>query len=136
MNELSKAELLNLLSTSSYEETAVTATVQSYLRHAGDLDKVVIDIAAPPDQFGVGSFLKSLVDETFEALLGKDELIDRLEEARRSFSGAVATSVLAGAGVIAGATGLTISASTIVFLYLLPIGVRAAYREWELNTKK
>lgn len=116
----------------------VARVLDIVLAHGGDLSLTLSDLFAEPSQFGTGGrLLDNLVDQTFEALLGDEELVDRLEQVRRKLLGS-ASLVIAGTGGvgaaalwISSATGLQVVAAAVVFLYLLPIGVRAAFETWK-----
>jgi hypothetical protein len=114
------------------QDPEVARAVERVRIHGGDLSLALADLTGEQAQFGAMSrFLERLVDQTFEALVGKDEIIDRLEEQRRSLLGNVAVALSVGAGIVGTATGLQAAIATIVFLYLIPIGVRAAYEAWK-----
>lgn len=130
MNEYSKGNLLALIAEFRPDDDELLAVTQSFVANKGDLEKVLNEIAKIEPQYGTKKFLENIVDETFNALIGKDEIIDRLERARRTFAGNVATNLALGAGLICGATGLKLPIAAAVFLYLIPIGVRAAFKAW------
>ena len=75
------------------ERSDVTLALQRIVARGGDLALVLNDLAAsPPEFFGSGSrFLEALVDHTFEALPGNEELIEKMEAQRRSVIGSVVT---------------------------------------------
>ena len=109
----------------------VAAALDRVVVCEGDLTQALADLAGTPEQFGpVTDFLERLVDQTFAALLGKEELVEQLETHRKSVVGKAVTGIGVGAGIISGVTGLQVVFATIVFLYLVPIGVRAAYDTW------
>ena len=112
-------------------DPAVGEAMAQVVRNDGDLSRALNALAGEQAQFGkMDGFLDRLVEQTFEALLGKDELIEKLETQRRSVVGKVVAGIGVGATLISAASGLQITFAAIVFLYLVPIGVRAAFDQW------
>lgn len=112
----------------------VSRALAQVLEHGGDLGLALIGLVPErAEYFGPGKrFLQALVDQTFDALLGEEELIERLEAQRRSVLGqVVAGGVTVAATLISTVSGLQVAAAAVVFLYLVPIGVRAAYDTWK-----
>ena len=112
-------------------DPAVAEAMMQVVSSGGDLSTALNALAGENTQFGrMDGLLDKLVDQTFQALLGKNELVEQLETQRRSVVGKVVAGIGVGAGLISAASGLQIAFAAIVFLYLVPIGVRTAYDQW------
>jgi hypothetical protein len=114
------------------DDEAVVTAMEALLAHNGDAEMALRDLGGAPEFFGRGRFMEALVDQTFQALLGKEELIERLEAQRRSVAGnVVAGGITAAATLLSTASGIQVAIAAVVFLYLIPIGVRAAFDTWK-----
>jgi hypothetical protein len=120
------------------EDPEVRRALERVLAHGGDIRAALADLSPAQAQFyGPGArYLESLVTETCKALTGEGEIVAKLEEQRRTLLGNTAVGVGIGAGLVSSTTGLPLAIGTLVFLYLLPIGIRAGCGAWESRSSR
>lgn len=111
----------------------VRRALERVLVHGGDVNAALGDLTPGQAEFyGPGArYLESLVSETCKALTGEGELVANLEDQRRNLLNNAAVGLGIGAGLISSTTGLPLAVGTLVFLYLLPIGIRSGCGAWE-----
>lgn len=93
--------------------------------HGGDLAHALADLVPTTARFGPGTLLDRLKTEACAALLGEKDLIPRLEDLRNQVIGNAVGQVATAAALLSGLTGWQTPVAVIVFLYMVPIGVRA-----------
>ena len=92
---------------------------------AGDLERALEDLMPMEAQFGPRALLERLKNEACTALLGEKDLVPRLEDLRKQVIGNAVGQVATATALLSGLTGWQTPVAVIVFLYMVPVGVRA-----------